>query len=131
VRRLATWDSPTAIARDLADVFGVEVSKQAVVHYNPELASRWKLAPCWQELFRETRKAWVAACANVGTMEPMVRVRLREDMVLMARDAGHYEAANELLDSIAREAGQWFVDRPADRLTATPAPRAAIDGGNS
>jgi hypothetical protein len=83
-----------------------------------------KLAPCWKELFWETRKAFIAACAQVGTMEQMVRVRLREDMVLMARDAGHYRVANELLDSIAKEAGKMFVNRYTLALAAAPAPWA-------
>jgi hypothetical protein len=122
VRRLATYDTPTAIARDLEALFGVEISVQAVDHYNPERGSYDNLAPCWKELFWETRKAYIAACAEAGTMEQMLRVRLREDMVLMARDAGHYRIANELLDSIAKEAGKMFTNRHTLALSATPAP---------
>jgi hypothetical protein len=106
VKRLATYDTPTAIVRDLKALFGVEITIQAADHYHPEhVSSEKRLAPCWKELFWATRKAFIAACAEVGTMEQMVRVRLREDMVLMARDAGHYRIANELLDNIAKEAG--------------------------
>jgi hypothetical protein len=110
VKRLATYDTPTAIVRDLKALFGVEVTLQAIDHYLPHKASEKRLA-CWQELFWETRKAFIAACAEAGTMHEMVRVRLREDMVLLARDAGHYRTANELLDSIAKEAGKMFVNR--------------------
>jgi hypothetical protein len=122
VRRLATYDTPTAIARDLKDLFGVDITVRSVDHYHPERSTSDKLAPCWKELFWETRKAFIAACAEVGTMEQAVRVRLREDMVLMARDAGHYRIANELLDSIAREAGKMFTNRYTLALAAPPAP---------
>ena len=128
VKRLATYDTPTAIVRDLKALFGVEITLQAVDHYHPHKAAEKRLAPCWQELFWETRKAFIAACAEVGTMEQMVRVQLREDMVLMARDAGHYRIANELLDSIAKEAGKMFVNRPMLALAAAapaPVPQAA------
>jgi hypothetical protein len=122
VKRLATYDTPTAITRDLKALFGVDISVQAVDQYHPERASSDNLAPCWKELFWATRKAFIAACAEAGTMEQMVRVRLREDMALMARDAGHYRVANELLDSIAREAGKMFVSRHTLELAAAPAP---------
>jgi hypothetical protein len=111
VRRLASYHTPTEIQRDLKELFGIEISVQAVNHYHADRIGYDNLAPCWKELFWETRKAFIAACAQAGTMEQMVRVRLREDMVLMARDAGHYRIANELLNSIAKEAGQMFVNR--------------------
>jgi hypothetical protein len=97
---------------------------QGIQHYDPEKLASDDLSACWKELFWETRKAFIAACAEVGTMEEMVRVRLREDMVLMARDAGHYRVANELLDSIAKEAGKMFVNRYTLALAAAPAPWA-------
>jgi hypothetical protein len=122
VKRLATYDTPTAIARDLEALFGIAITLQAVEHYHPERTASEKLAPYWKELFWETRKAFIAACAEAGTMEQMVRVRLREDMVLKARDAGHYRVANELLDSIAKEAGKMFVNRHTLELAAAPAP---------
>jgi hypothetical protein len=125
VRRLATYGTPTEIARDLKALFGIEITLQAVEHYHPERVASDKLAPYWKELFWETRKAFIAACAEVGTMEQMVRVRLREDMVFMARDAGHYRIANELLDSIAKEAGQMFVNRHTLELAAAPEPTGA------
>ena len=121
VRRLATYNTPSAVARELKELFGIEIAVQSVDHYHPDRVSRDNLAPCWKELFWETRKAYVAACKEVGTMEQMVRVRLREDMVLMARDAGHYRVANELLDSIAKEAGRMFTNRYTLALSAAPA----------
>jgi hypothetical protein len=111
VRRLATYGGPAAIMHDLKKLFGIEVKVKTVEHYHPERSTHEKLAERWKELFWETRKAYLAACAEIGTMEQMVRVRLREDMVLMARDGGHYRIANELLDSIAREAGKMFAKR--------------------
>jgi hypothetical protein len=120
VRRLAICDSPAAIRHDLKDVFGVEITLQGVFHYNPEQASRRKPAPWWQALFWETRRAYIAACANVSTMKPTVRVRLREDMVLAARDAGEYRTANALLDSIARDAGGMFADRTTRKPPSRP-----------
>src|SRR4051812_2232406 len=76
VRRLATYDTPTAIARDLEELFGVAISVPAVHHYHAERVSYDNLAPCWRELFWETRKAFIAACAQTGTREQMARVRL-------------------------------------------------------
>jgi hypothetical protein len=126
VRRLASYDSSTAIARDLKELFGVEVALPTIDYYHPERVSSLKLPPCWQELFWETRRAFIAACTQASTMEQMVRVRLREDMVLMARDAGHYRSANELLDSIAKEAGKMFTSRHTLAQAAAPVGRATV-----
>jgi hypothetical protein len=108
VTRLATYSTPSAIARDLKAEFGIEVTPQAVNQYHPERASGGGLGQRWKDLFGEVRKAYLAAIAETATSEPLVRMHWRENMVLEAWDKGDYRMANAMLDSIAKEAGGMF-----------------------
>jgi hypothetical protein len=108
VRQLASYKTSSAIARDLKENFGIDITAQAIDHYHPDRASGATLSPRFKDLFRETRKAYLAAAAEVGTNDPLVRMHWREAMVLEAWDAGDYRMANAMLDSIAKEAGGAF-----------------------
>jgi hypothetical protein len=108
VRQLAWYNTSSAIARDLKENFGIEITPQAIDHYHPERAAGATLSQRFKDLFWEVRKAYLAAAAEIGTNDPLVRMRWREDMVLEAWDAGDYRMANAMLDSIAKEAGGAF-----------------------
>ena len=143
VRRLAEYDKPTAIALGLKEVFGVTISHQAVEHYDPERPAGHDLAQKWRDLFWQARRAFIESIADVGTMLKPVRMHIRERMALQEWEAGRCKIANEILDSIAKEAGGAFVTRhePVGKglipMTATithtgpaeplPAPDAAQD----
>ena len=58
VRRLAAYDRPSVIARELARDFGVTITPQMVGQYNPERAGA--LAPRWRDLFAQARAAHLA-----------------------------------------------------------------------
>lgn len=111
VRRLAAYDKPAAIAQSLKDVFGVTISPQAIEHYDPDRPAGHDLAPQWREVFRAARKAYIAETADIGNMDKPVRMRLRERMAIAAWEEGNYKLANDILDSIAKEAGDAFAGR--------------------
>ena len=111
VRRLAAYDKPAAIARGLAETFGVKVSEQAIEHYDPGRPAGADLAPQWRDIFRAARKAYIASIADIGNMEKAVRMRLRERMAISAWEKEDYKLANSILDSIAKEAGDAFAGR--------------------
>ena len=108
VRRLAEYDKPVAIAQALQELFGVTISHQAIEHYDPERPAGHDLAKQWRTVFRKARKAFIARTADVGMMYKPVRMKLRERMVMHEWEAGRCKAANEILDSIAKEAGVTF-----------------------
>lgn len=111
VKRLAVYDKPAAIAQGVEDAFGVTISPQAVEHYDPERPAGHDLAPQWRAVFHEARKAYIASTADIGHMDKPLRMRLRERMALAAWEEGSYKIANEILDSIAKEAGGAFAGR--------------------
>jgi hypothetical protein len=54
VRRLAAYDSPTAIRRDVRERFGIAVSCPSIMQYDPTRDPR--CAKRWADLFRTVRK---------------------------------------------------------------------------
>jgi hypothetical protein len=125
VRRLAAYDKPRAIARDLAREFGVTVSHQLVESYHPGRAAGRRLAPRWKKLFAQARKAFRESAAETGAMYTAIRVRWREGIAHDAWDAGQFKAASDVLDAIAKDIGEAFDNRKKPEQfgrRAAPAP---------
>ena len=66
VKRLAAYDKPRAIARDLAREFGVTVTHHAIAAYDPGRGAGRHLAQRWRELFARERAAYLASTAAIG-----------------------------------------------------------------
>ena len=129
VRRLAAFDKPRAIARDMAREFGVTVSHQLVESYHPGRAAGRRLAPRWKKLFAQARKAFLESLAETGAMYKAVRVGWREGIAHDAWDAGQFKAASDVLDAIAKDIGDAFDKRQKDEHSgrrARPLPRRSI-----
>jgi hypothetical protein len=125
VRRLAAYDKPRAIARDLAREYGVTVSHQLVEGYHPGRVAGRRLAPRWKKLFAQERKAFLESLAETGAMYQAVRVGWREGIAHDAWDAGQFKAASDVLDAIAKDIGEAFDHRKKREhfgRHATPAP---------
>ena len=126
VRRLAAYDKPAAIAQSLKEEFGVTISPQAIEHYDPRRPAGHDLAPQWRDVFRAARMAYFAETADIGHMEKAARMRLRERMAIAAWEEGNYKLANEILNDIAREAGDAFDARSKHEQFANIQPSAII-----
>jgi hypothetical protein len=117
VKRLAAYDKPLAIAQGLNEVFGVTISTQAIEHYDPERPAGHDLARKWRDVFWKARTAFIASIVDTGTMLIPVRLRLRERMAMLAFEEGNYKLANDILDSIAKEAGHVFANGHGNGLS--------------
>jgi hypothetical protein len=145
VERLAGFGSPTAIAASLRDEFGISITRQAVVKYDP---TRWPKCPeRWKQPFFATRQAIIQNKAARGAANTNMlarshaRVTLRAVEALAARmlkaaareaDTGRPEPPRKLTDQersrgvgalinkvrAAREAGTVPLDAPHPELSA-------------
>jgi hypothetical protein len=106
VRRLAAYDRPLVIARDLAREFGVTITPQTVGQYHPDSGRR--LAQRWKDLFAQARAAHLAGTADIGVTRKAVRIRSRERLAHEAWDAGRFKHASDILDAIAKDVGDAF-----------------------
>jgi hypothetical protein len=115
IQRLAARHSPTSVVLGLRQEFGIAVSRPAVNHYDPERVPRAALARRWKDLFWKEREAYEARTAHLGVTDKAARIRQREAMMHREWAAGRHAAANEILDSIARELGASYGQRKRRR----------------
>jgi hypothetical protein len=104
VRRLAAHDPLAVIVRGLEADFGITVSSGMIQHYDPERFAGRHLAPRLKELFWKTRQEFIDGTADIGGKYPLVRIHWRAEMARENWVAGKHSVANDLLDSIAKEA---------------------------
>ena len=84
VRRLAAYDRPAEIARDLRRQFGIEITRQAIEQYDPTKGS--ECPEEWAELFRNARKDYMGDTADrAGKSRRVERIVLRTIEVLADR----------------------------------------------
>jgi hypothetical protein len=130
VKRLAAYDTPAAIVRDLAREFGVTVTHQAVREYEPGRAANRRLAPRWRTLFAQERAAYLARTAAIGVdkAEPAAdgrgktkpvpghegrargpsspQTRLTDQQrIYVVRRLAAYDKSGEIAQALAREFG--------------------------
>ncbi len=105
VRRLAAYEPLGVIARGLRQEFGITVPKPLIQYYDPERRISRNLARRWRDLFWQTRKAFHEGIADVGANYPLVRIYWRGEMAQETWAGGQHSVANDILDSIAKEAG--------------------------
>jgi hypothetical protein len=92
VRRLAAYDSPTAIRRDVRERFGIAVSRQAIEQYDPTRDP--KRGKRWAGLFYTVRKDRIGSQADMTTMARQVeRLALRIVELLTSRILARPDAA--------------------------------------
>jgi len=118
VQRLAAYDKPRAIARDLARQFGVTVTHHAIAPYDPGRGAGRHLAPRWRELFARERAAYLASTGGIGAdqaqptrkrkpPDPSVaptRLTDRQKIYVVRRLAA-YDKARAIAQSLARDFG--------------------------
>ena len=103
VRRLAAYDRPAEIARDLRKEFGIEITREAVRKYDPSKGS--ECAEEWADLFRNARQEYMGDKADrAGKSRRVERIVLRTVEIL----------ADRILKGVDEEGRRMFVKRPED-----------------
>jgi hypothetical protein len=107
VTRLAADDAPAEIADGLKEEFGVDITPRSVARYHPGMARGHKLSAPLQALFWEARKSYILTNDEILSMDILMRIGLQERVVLEAWAARQYRIANDILDAIAGECGDY------------------------
>lgn len=123
VTQLARHRTPTQVAVAVKEAFGVEVSRQAVHHYDPTRPGS-QAAEKWRALFKKERKSYYRVRrASIPVAEKPFRIAELQGMYFEARAAGQRKQAAALLEQIAKEeGGQYERDRkqaPEDPVATT------------
>jgi len=108
VQRLACFRSPTEVAEDVKEEFGIDVIRQTVRGYNPEQV---QVAKKWKAIFDATRAAFLKATASSAIAHQAYRVSELTWWYRYAKSKKNPILARELLEQAAREMGGAFTNR--------------------
>ena len=104
IRRLACYHSPSEIVDAFASEFGIPVTSQQVLGFDPTLQpSTGKRKPQWIELFQLTRAAFIN---DVSCSQPIHRLMQLERIYWAAYRLGNDVVAMQALEQAAKEGGQ-------------------------
>lgn len=108
VQALARFRTPTEVASEVAERFGVEVSRQQVWHYHIESGEQ---AAEWRKLHDETRAQFVKETALIGVSHLAFRLSTYQRMLERALAMGNLNLAKEILEQAAKDSGGLFTNR--------------------
>jgi hypothetical protein len=109
VQRLACFESPTEVAEWASAEFEKDVTPNQVHHYDPTRAA--DTADKWEELFQETREAFLSDLDTIPLSHRAVRLRELTDLYDKAKEQEEVEKAARMLKQAAKEVGDKFTNR--------------------
>jgi len=109
VQRLACFESPTEVAEWASAEFEKDVTPNQVHHYDPTRAK--DTADKWEELFQETREAFLNDLDTIPLSHRAVRLRELTTLYERAKEQDNNEKAARMLKQAAKEVGDKFTNR--------------------
>jgi hypothetical protein len=117
VERLAAFDSPAEIAKDLLQDFDVAITRQSIEFYDPTKVNGRNCPERWKALFFARRQEIIDGNARLGAVHQMVRIRWLERMATAAMAQGNHAIAVRILERIHKEVGAGVAKRAAQALS--------------
>lgn len=111
VQSLACFDSPSVVAAALRKDQGVDITPQSIESYDPTKAAGAKISKRWEDLFHETRNAFLEDTAAIAISHRAVRLRALQRMAEKAENIGNMALAAQLHEQAAKEMGNAFTNR--------------------
>lgn len=111
VQQLAMWDPPSVVAAAVRQEFGITITPQSLEFYDPTKRAGAKLHEKWQNLFRETREAFLKDTAEIGISHRVVRLRALQRMAGVAEKQGNLTLAASLYEQAAKEMGNAYTNK--------------------
>jgi hypothetical protein len=110
VQRLAMFETPSDVAASMKEEFGVEVTRQHVQKFDAKRNGKLP-AKRWVALFDATRKRFLDEITDIPAANKSVRVRRLDRMATKAEAQKNYFLAAAILEQIAKEVGDAYVNR--------------------
>ncbi len=107
---LACYDTPTKVAKDVAERFDVKLPRQTVERYDAERLGQ-KPAKKWVKLFNLTRAHYSESLADIPIAQKAVRLRRLDRMSRRAEEKGNDVLAAQFLEQAAKECGGMYTNR--------------------
>ena len=111
VQALACFDTPTQIASQVKQEFGLDISIQQVSSYDPTKAIAKNLGQKWIDLFNATRTRFQTELSDIPIANKAYRLRALDRMMTRAEGMRNMALAASLMEQAAKEVGDVYVNR--------------------
>jgi hypothetical protein len=110
VMQLAMFERATDVKDSLKEIFGVDISLPAILHYditNPQFPEKW------EKLFTETRENYIEDTSSIAISHKSVRLREIQKMFEYEKTqrVPNKKIMRELLEQAAKEAGNAYTNK--------------------
>ncbi|WP_429498943.1 DUF2280 domain-containing protein [Robbsia andropogonis] len=108
---LACFDTPSQVAKDVKEEFGIVVPPQQCEAYDPNKRAGQNLGAKYRAIFVETRKTFLEDTSLIGVSHKAVRLRTLQRMIQTAENMGNLAMTAQLLEQVAKETGDAYTNR--------------------
>ena len=127
VQGLATYMTPSEVAEAVKQEFSIEVNRQQVSCYDPNMAAGINLSQKWRDLFKQFREDFNAEIQAIPVANKAYRLTVINKMVVESVKSKNRPLVASLLEQAAKEMGEVFtnkqkVDNISSDRSMTPAP---------
>jgi hypothetical protein len=106
VRGLARYETPARVAASAQAQFGIAIDRRQVYAYDP--AGSRPPAQRWIDLHAAARAKFLAATAEIGVAQKVVRLRMLDRFAQRAEEDNYTERAARFLAQAAKECGGFY-----------------------
>lgn len=117
VQALACFDTPSVVAEQVNQEFGIVVTRQQVEKYDPTKRAGAGLSDGYKVIFEETRKAFLEDTAAIGISHKAVRLRALNRMASKAEGMGNMALAAQLMEQAAKECGNSYTNKVRQEIS--------------
>jgi len=111
VQALACFDTPTQIAAQVKQEFGLSITIQQVSSYDPTKAIAKNLGQKWVDLFNTTRTRFQTEITDIPIANKAYRLRTLDRMMTKAENMRNMALAASLMEQAAKEVGDAYTNR--------------------
>ena len=111
VQALACFDTPTQIASQVKQEFGLDISIQQVSSYDPTKAIAKNLGQKWIDLFNATRTRFQTELSDIPIANKAYRLRALNRMMTSAEKMRNMALAASLMEQAAKECGDAYMNK--------------------
>ena len=111
VQALACFDTPTQIASQVKQEFGLDISIQQVSSYDPTKAIAKNLGQKWIDLFNATRTRFQTELSDIPIANKAYRLRALNRMMTSAEKMRNMALAASLMEQAAKECGDVYTNK--------------------
>ena len=114
VQGLATYMTPSEVVEAVKVEFELDVTRQQVSNYNPELAAGLELSKKYKDLFFKFREDFNANIQAIPIANKAYRLTVLDRMAREAEKSKNRPLTASLIEQAAKEMGDIYVNRHSE-----------------